>query len=399
MQIGMVTACYKPVVNGVTRMVSLYKAELEALGHEVTIFTLGRPDPTGDEVGVVRSPGLPLAMGYHLAPAYTLAARRRLRQMDIIHCHHLLMGLELAYRYGRSPIVYTNHTRYDLYTGNYLPQPLADRLLRRLWPRLTALADLVVTPSASMRQVLRAFGVSRPISVIENGVDLRPFHTPFAPLSKTALGLPETAVVATYVGRLSPEKNLATLLGQFAQARQTAPDLHLLLVGDGPLANELRQQVNGLGLATAVHFTGELANSRVADYLAAADFFVTASLSEVHPLTLIEALAAGLPIAAPTAPGIVDLVSSGQTGFLTEPHRLSEAIDYLAQHSAVRERLAYAARRASQRYDIRQTVQRSLALYERLRETRAGQRHLHRPQPAFALRPASLAKESRRHEC
>ena len=60
MHIGMVTACYKPVINGVTRMVALYKHHLEALGHEVTIFTLGEPDPAGDEPGVVRSPAVSL---------------------------------------------------------------------------------------------------------------------------------------------------------------------------------------------------------------------------------------------------------------------------------------------------------------------------------------------------
>jgi 1,2-diacylglycerol 3-alpha-glucosyltransferase len=391
MRIGMITACYKPVVNGVTRMVSLYKSELESLGYEVTVFTLGRSDPNGEEPGVVRSPGLPLTMGYHLTTGYNARARRRLRQMDILHCHHLVMGLELAYRYGRSPIVYTNHTRYDLYTGNFVPQPVADRVLRRLWPRLTALADVVVTPSASMRQVMRSFGVGRPITVIENGVDLRPFHTPPVPLTKSTLGLPATAVVAAYVGRLSPEKNLPCLLQQFAQARRDCPDLHLLLVGEGPLAGALRQQVNELGIETAVHFTGELANTQVANHLAAADFFVTASISEVHPLTLIEALAAGLPIAAPAAPGIVDIVTSGQTGLLTTPADLARSILSLAQHPVQRQRMAAAARRASHRFDIRQTVQHSLALYERLHETRPDRSRRPRLRPTLAGLKARLA--------
>jgi 1,2-diacylglycerol 3-alpha-glucosyltransferase len=368
MRIGMITACYKPVVNGVTRMVSLYKAELENLGHEVTVFTLGRPDPNGEEPGVVRSAGLPLTGGYHLAPRYNDRARQRLRQMDILHCHHLLMGLELAYRYGRSPIVYTNHTRYDLYTGNFVPQPVADRVLRRLWPRLTALADLIITPSASMRRVMRSFGVRRPITVIENGVDLRPFHTPAAPLTKRALGLPETAVVAAYVGRLSPEKSLFCLLHQFAEARRDCSDLHLLLMGQGPQTLALQQLAEELGIAAAVHFTGELANNQIANHLAAADFFVTASVSEAHPLTLIEALAAGLPIAAPVAPGIVDIVSPGQTGILTTPNNLNEAILFMARQPARRRQMAVAARQASHHFDIRQTVQHSLILYQRLHE-------------------------------
>ncbi len=72
MRIGMVTACYKPVVNGVTRMVSLYKERLEALGHEVTVFTLGEPDPAGDEPGVIRSTAVPLGeSGYYLSIRYS----------------------------------------------------------------------------------------------------------------------------------------------------------------------------------------------------------------------------------------------------------------------------------------------------------------------------------------
>ena len=102
MRIGMVTACYKPVINGVTRMVSLYKQHLEAAGHEVTIFTLGDPDPN-DESGVVRSPGIMLGdYGYYISMRYSSEAQALLQQMDIIHCHHLFMSVEMAHRYGRS---------------------------------------------------------------------------------------------------------------------------------------------------------------------------------------------------------------------------------------------------------------------------------------------------------
>ncbi len=122
MKIGMVTACYKPVINGVTRMVSLYKEELEARGHEVTVFTLGEPDPAGEDENVVRSPGISVGSeGYYAAMRYTTAAQKKLSQMDIIHCHHLFMSVDLAHRYASCPIVYTNHTRYDLYTGNFIP--------------------------------------------------------------------------------------------------------------------------------------------------------------------------------------------------------------------------------------------------------------------------------------
>ena len=106
MKIGMVTACYKPVINGVTRMVALYKEALEELGHEVTVFTLGEPDPAGEDANVVRSPAIPLGKtGYYATFGYNREARERLREMDIIHCHHLLMSVEMAHRYGQCPVV------------------------------------------------------------------------------------------------------------------------------------------------------------------------------------------------------------------------------------------------------------------------------------------------------
>ncbi|WP_420630183.1 glycosyltransferase [Candidatus Leptofilum sp.] len=374
MRIGMVTACYKPVINGVTRMVSLYKEHLEAAGHEVTIFTLGDPHPN-DEPGVVRSPGLMLGdYGYYISMRYSNKAQALLQEMDIIHCHHLFMSVEMAHRYGRSPIVYTNHTRYDLYTGSVtsLPQPAADVIMRQIWPEFTDFADVVVTPSAGVRDVMLEFGVRRPIELIENGVDLKPFHQPTNPLTKTDLSVPETAVLVTYVGRLSPEKDVDILLDQFAIAKDVVPNLHLMIIGKGSIQAELEKQARQLGVANSVTFTGPVVYENVANYLAAADLFATASVSEVHPLTVIEAMAAGLPVVAVSSPGIVDTVESGRSGLLTTKPAggLAAALVGLTTNEARRQQMARAARHDSERFDIHNTVRRTIELYERLREER-----------------------------
>ena len=375
MRIGMVTACYKPVINGVTNMVSLYKRHLEAAGHEVTIFTLGEPDPAGEEAGVVRSPAIPIGdQGYYFSVRYSDRAQALMRQMEIIHCHHLFMSVEMAHRYARCPIVYTNHTRYDLYTGSYisLPQPAADAIMRQIWPEFTDFADVVITPSASMHRVMLDFGVRRPIYVIENGVDLQPFRRLVKPYAKSALGIPESAVLLIYVGRLSAEKDPDVLLEQFAVAHDIVPELHLMFVGKGPLKAELSQLAGELGLAGHVHFTGAVGYEEVSNYLAAADLFATASLTEVHPLTVIEAMAAGLPVAAFSSPGLVDIIEPSRTGILTtQPDGgLAAAIVGLAMNPERRRQMGAAARAASQRFDIRSTVARTLALYEELRTAR-----------------------------
>lgn len=375
MRIGMVTACYKPVINGVTRMISLYKQSLEELGHEVTIFTLGEPDPAGEEPGVVRSPAVALGdNGYYVTARYTRQAQELLQEMDIIHCHHLFMSVELAHRYGRCPIVYTNHTRYDLYTGAYMPltQPAADAIMRQVWPDFTDLADVVITPSESVRQVMINFGVRKPIEVIENGVSLEPFRSPSHPKSKQDLGLPESAILVIYVGRLSPEKNLSILLDQFAAAHEIVPELHLMLVGHGPSSNPLAKQAANLGVESYIHLSGPTDYEGVTNYLAAADMFATASVTEVHPLTIIEAMAAGLPVAAISSPGIVDTVESGKTGFLTSypESGLASAMVALAINKELRLQLGVNAQEASARFDIRETAKRTVELYQRLQETR-----------------------------
>ena len=370
----MVTACYKPVINGVTRMVALYKERLEAAGHEVTVFTLGEPDPAGEEPNVIRSRAYPLGdTGYYFSFRYSKAAQEQLREMEMIHCHHLFMSVEMAHRYGRCPIVYTNHTRYDLYTGAYTPLPrrAADAIMRQIWPEFTGYCDVVITPSPRVRDVMRDFGVRRPIEVIPNGIDLVPFWNPPNPRTKAELGVPPEATLLVYTGRLAAEKNLQKLLAQFASAAEIAPNLHLLLVGKGPLTEKLLRQAEKLGVGGRVHLPGAVSYEEVGGVLAAGDAFVTASVTEVHPLSVIEAMAAGLPVAAVRSPGVSDTVEDGKTGLLVSAaDGLAAALVVLAGDEEKRRRMGAAGREASKKYDIRRTVRRTLELYRRLRETR-----------------------------
>lgn len=372
MRIGMVSATYDAsVINGVLRMVDLYRQHLEARGHEVTVFALGDHAAVDSAEHVMRSPGVPLGnYGYYAGLGYTPDAQRRLAGMDIVHCHHLFMSLEMAHRYAAAPIVYTNHTRYDLYAGRYahLPQAAADAIMRYAWPHYTAMADQVIAPSAGVRAVMWDFGVRAPISVIENGIELGPFLAPTEPLAKRDLGIPEEAVLAAYCGRLSDEKEVGRLVEMFAAAATQQDDLHLLLIGRGPQEKDLRQAAAGYGLGDRVHFSGAVPYLDVGNYLAAADVFATASTSEVHPLTVIEAMAAGLPVVAIHSPGLTETVESGVTGLLVPAFGplFVEALLALAGDAARRREMGAAARQASQRYDIVRTVDTTLDLYHDL---------------------------------
>lgn len=375
MRIGMLSATYDPsVVNGAVRMVTLYKEHLEALGHEVTIFTLGEESESDKTARVIRSPGIRLGNhGYYLSMGYTREAQALLGQMEIVHAHHLLMSVEMAHRYANCPIVYTNHTRYDLYTGTYmpLPQPAADAIMRQVWPEFTDLADVVIAPSESVRQVMLEFGVRTRIVVIENGIELAPFQLAAHPRTKADFGLPETARLMLYIGRIATEKNLDALLKQFAAARQIVPDLYLALIGKGPNEEELRQLAEDLELGSTVQFRGVVPYDDVPNWLAAADAFVTASTSEVHPLTVIEAMAAGKPIAAVHSPGISDSVESGVNGYLAKTvDSLDAAIVGLMSDPTRTATMGQAARRASDRFDVKRMIKATTELYEELLATR-----------------------------
>lgn len=388
MRIGIVTACYKPVINGVTRMVSLYKDYLIAQGHDVLVFTLGDPDPAGDEPNIIRSPGLPVGdTGYYVSIRYTSQAQKLLREMDIVHCHHLVMSVEMAHRYCECPIVYTNHTRYDLYSGTYfsVPQPAADAIMRQMWPEFTDYCDVVIAPSAGVRDVMDKFGVRRPIEVIPNGIDLTPFWQPTQPRTKADLNVPEDATLFVYVGRLANEKNLNGLIEQFAYARQVVPNIHLAIVGKGPQEDELREEINANKLASCIHLIGAVPYEDVSNVLAAADVFITASISEVHPLTVIEAMAAGLPTIAIESPGISDTVIPGRTGILTQSyHALSAAIVGMVSVPGRVQEMSQSAKQASQQYDIQQTIQQTIDLYHRLSQERPD---LRRKDPHGRWRP------------
>ncbi len=379
MRIGQLTDCYKPVINGVTNFIALHKKTLESWGHEVYVFTIGHEEYQDLEPNVIRSPAVPLSdTGYNLSFRYSPRARRLAEQMDVLHVHHPFLAGRQALRISRKvnvPIVFTNHTRYDLYARYYLPfvpAPLSENVLETYLPRFANQCDLVVAPCRHIAKRLKVMGVNTPIEVIPNGVEVKRIANPTAPLTKAALGLPEEACVAVFVGRVAAEKNVVFLLRAFSRAATKAPDLHLAIIGDGPQSEHIRELISWTGLAQRVHLVGAVPYEQVPNWLVMADFFVTASVSEVHPLALLEALAAGLPTLGILSPGIEDTIEEEKNGLLSprDVDAFADRMTRLATDAELRARLAVGARRIRARFDIRRTSAQLLAHYERLVEER-----------------------------
>lgn len=377
MRIGMLVDMYKPNISGVTNYVALNKAWLEQHGHTVGVFTFGNPEYADDEPGIYRSPGLPLNVndtGFNLSFRYSAEARRQLETMEVAHVHHAFLSGPLALRYCKPagiPIVFTNHTRFDLYMEHYLPPLVPDALgesfLKAYLPTFCQQCNLVIAPSAGTAEVMRDIGVHTPVRVIPNGVDLTPFVAP-PPLTRAAAGLPEAAVVLMYTGRLSPEKNLAFLLRAFFGVAAAQPEVVLAVVGDGSEMENLRDQAAHSGFSDRVYFLGRVDYQLIPAYLRLADVFVTASQTEVHPFSLIEALASGVPALGIASPGVSDTLVDGENGLVSgsDIAAFTAKLMRLVMEPETRQRLGAAARISAHQYDINRTAQAVLNEYQSL---------------------------------
>jgi glycosyltransferase involved in cell wall biosynthesis len=295
--------------------------------------------------------------------------------MDVVHVHHPFLSGRLALRYCRPrqiPVIFTNHTRYDLYAQARLPLmpvEVSQSMLQAYMPDFCSAVDLVISPSPGMEKILRQYGVEGHIEVVPNGANLKPFHDA-KPCSRAEFGYKENDILLVYAGRIAPEKNIEFLLQSFAGVSKIVPDVHLLIIGGGQKehGDVLKPLPGELGIEDRVRFTGMIPYDKIPSYLAMCDAFVTASVTEVHPFTVIEAMAAGLPIMGIDSPGIGDSVVDGESGLLSTEDIASYTakLTYLCLHRDLQKKMGGAAREASQQYSIERTTKLMLGLYNRL---------------------------------
>jgi glycosyltransferase involved in cell wall biosynthesis len=376
MRIGLFTDMYLPHLSGITNHISLYKRRYEELGHEVFVFTFGDLDYADAEPNVIRSAGIPWGdTGWRFALAFGEEAMRVIPTLDVIHAHHPFQSgrlVEPFCRRLRIPLVFTNHTRYDLYSdayAGYVPRTVRYAYLQRTLGGFLARCDLVISPAASIAEWLHDFTGYADAEVIPNGIDTRAFSHPASAVSREELGFSADDVVLCYAGRLAAEKNTAYLAQEFALACAQTPRARLLVVGDGPSREDAEEALAAAGVADRARFAGLQPYARIPDFEAAADAFVTGSVSEVHPLVVLEAMAAGLPVVAVDSPGIRETVTDAVTGLLapdTAPGALAQRITALSTDDALRERLATAAAQHAQAFSLEHTADKVAARYESL---------------------------------
>jgi glycosyltransferase involved in cell wall biosynthesis len=284
----------------------------------------------------------------------------------VVHTH--IIGLNYAY-----PLMLRYHTPARVHTVHSLAQrEMGVRV--GAWVRMLAFRYRLsgVVPVAVADEVRASiqqmYGYPDP-PLIPNGIPTDEYAPdPDKRVQwRQAHGIEPYATVLVHVGRFAPPKNHALLIEAFAQVRSDAP-LYLLLVGGGELENAVREQVAALGLQERVRFLGVRAD--VADILRASDVFVLSSRVEGNPMSVMEAMAAGLPVVSTAVGGVPELVREGVTGLLVpseDAGALAQAMQALVDDPVRRQAMGAATRQhAVAHFDIRHTVRMYEELYESL---------------------------------
>jgi 1,2-diacylglycerol 3-alpha-glucosyltransferase len=328
LRIGLFTDTYAPQINGVSISLQLVSEGLQRRGHQVTIFAPRIPGYKDDQPGVVRLPSLkylkdpPIYVAVLGTPRSTWSLTRK--HFDVLHAHSpLTVGL-LAYFTASTknlPLIYTYHTSITDYT-HYLKVIGGTGVIRHAarWfsTKSTNLGDQVVVPSPKFQRLLLEQKVTKPIHTIPNGIDLSNFKVSKSPGAfRARLGLDAHAPMLLSVGRVDPEKRLDFLIDAFAHMADRIPETHLVFAGDGSARKKLEERAAATKVKDRIHFLGMVNRADLPDLLHDATIFLSASTTEVHPISVIEAIASGLPLVAVQDEAFEGMIVENENGHLT----------------------------------------------------------------------------------
>jgi L-malate glycosyltransferase len=364
---------YPPVGGGGGQAAQDIARELTRRGHAVTILTAhlkGLPlDERVDDIHILRLPSLrrrPYQAGFLAMGIYVLAAIRAGYHLihrwrpDIIHVHFAVPAGAAAFILSRLtgiPYVLTAHLG-DIPGG--VPEKTG-RWFRWVFPFTVPIwrgAARIITVSAYTCSLIRKHYSVDPV-IIPNGINMEMMNPEELEVHRPP--------VVIFAGRFMPQKNPIELVEMLALVRDLP--WQCVMLGDGPLLDEVKRTITNLGLDKCFYLPGWVTTQEVLANLAQSDLLFMPSLSEGLPVVGLQALGMGLAIVASRAGGNVDLVEPGYNGFLADPgdrEALSGALrNLLSDHKALLK-----ARQASlalaHRFDIRAVVDKYETIFQEI---------------------------------
>lgn len=383
MRIGIFTDTYLPYISGLVTSVDMLKHSLERLGHTVYIVTAHLESFRYDydkKQRILKVPGVPTGIyDSRLTGIYPLRAIKIIRgwNLDIIHSHTEFgigtFARILAKQYN-IPIVHTYHTMYEDYV-HYITHGYFNRSSKKIVEYLTVfycdktISELIVPTKKAYELFKKKYKVDRNVYIVPTGIDVEKFYrennSNLSVVEKRKeLGLAEDDFVVLFVGRIGAEKNIDLLLTSMKSLVLTSPKIKLLVVGDGPDLEGYKRYVVRNKLGKNVVFTGKVPWECVRDYYLISDCFTTASHTETQGLTVIEAMAAGLPVVVIDDESFTDTVIDQLNGLVFKNKReYKKCIVSLFRDQDLLKKLGAQARISAETHSSRYFAEQILEVY------------------------------------
>ena len=274
------------------------------------------------------------------------------------------------------PNVATYHTYLERYMTHYVPivpQVLARRVAKIYSCSVCSRTDCVIAPSIAIGKLLQGYGIETKTEYIPHGIDIETFKDANGLNIRREFGLEKSDKILLYVGRLSSEKNIRFLFNVLSRllSGNAVSRLKMIIVGTGRHETEIKRECCAMGLSEAVIFTGLVKDRhRLADFYAAGDVFVFASVTEVFGLVLLEAQACGTPVVAVGEGGVCNVVEDGPGGFLTrlDVEQFTETVRRLLLDPELRREQSCKAQEHANRFSLDAMTESLLRVYESLAE-------------------------------
>ena len=346
MRIGIFTDTYLPYISGLVTSELMLKNSLEKLGHEVYIVTANLENfkyINDKKNKIIKISGLPIGIyDARLTGIYSVSAINEIRKwkLDIIHSQ-TEFGIGTFARIVAKqldiPLVHTYHTMYEDYIY-YITKGHFDKPSKKLVEYLTrfycdtTVSELIVPSSKIYNIFINKYEVNKKINIIGTGIDVEKFSKDEVDKKeidelKKKYEIKNTDFVIGSVSRIAKEKSLDKIIKTFPSILEKIPNAKLLIVGDGPDKEELMNLVKKKSIEKYVIFTGKVELEKINLYYQLMDVFVTFSVTETQGLTVIEAMAASVPVLAIKDDSFIDSVEHNKSGFLFKTEK--EYIDYV----------------------------------------------------------------------
>jgi 1,2-diacylglycerol 3-alpha-glucosyltransferase len=325
---------YFPRVNGVSTSIRTFRQDLASQGVETLLVVPqydGGTQAGALEPGVLRVPASrvlvdPEDRRMHWGPLTRLLASLSPAEVDVVHVHTPFIAHYAGTRFARGagiPCIATYHTFFEEYLHHYvpaLPRGIGRFVARSFTRSQCVRMQALIAPSEPMREVLvRDYGLTTPVHVVPTGLAADRFVPGDGTRFRASAGIPPDRPVVSYIGRVAHEKNVEFLLRVFLKVREGSPRAMLLIAGEGPAREALRQRVAAEGLTQEVCFAGYLdRHGALLDCYAAANVFIFASRTETQGLVLLEAMAQGVPVVSTAVLGTRSILKPGCGAIIVE---------------------------------------------------------------------------------